>query len=55
MPLVDKGEVTAQLTSGEPKCIVEYHMGVPLSAADTTPRIQPCRLCLICAVTRLKY
>jgi exodeoxyribonuclease-1 len=29
MPLVDKGEVTAQLTSGEPKCIVEYHMGVP--------------------------
>ena len=29
MPLVDKGEVTAQLTSGEPRCIVEYHMGVP--------------------------
>jgi exodeoxyribonuclease I len=29
MPLVDKSEVAAQLTSGEPKCIVEYHMGVP--------------------------
>jgi exodeoxyribonuclease-1 len=29
MPLVDKGEVTAQLTSGETKCLVEYHMGVP--------------------------
>ncbi|MEY8095828.1 exonuclease domain-containing protein [Falsihalocynthiibacter sp. S25ZX9] len=29
MPLVDKGEVTAQLASGEPKCLVEYHMGVP--------------------------
>jgi exodeoxyribonuclease I len=26
---VDKGEVTAQLASGEPKCLVEYHMGVP--------------------------
>lgn len=29
MPLVDKGVVTAQLTSGEPRCIVEYHMGIP--------------------------
>lgn len=29
MPLVDKSEVTARLTSGEPKCLVEYHMGVP--------------------------
>lgn len=29
LPLVDKGEVTARLNSGEPKCLVEYHMGVP--------------------------
>lgn len=29
MPLVDKGAVVATLTSGEPKCLVEYHMGVP--------------------------
>lgn len=29
MPLVDKGTVTAALTSGEPKGLVEYHMGVP--------------------------
>ena len=29
MPLVDKGEVTARLNTSEPKCIVEYHMGVP--------------------------
>lgn len=29
MPLVDKGEVTSQLASGQPKCLVEYHMGVP--------------------------
>lgn len=28
MPLVDKGEVTARLSNGEPKCIVEYHMGI---------------------------
>ena len=29
LPLVDKGEVAARLSSGVPKCIVEYHMGVP--------------------------
>ncbi len=29
LPLVDKGEVAGRLSSGEPKCIVEYHMGVP--------------------------
>lgn len=29
LPLVDKGEVASRLGSGEPKCIVEYHMGVP--------------------------
>jgi len=29
MPLVDKSAVTAEVTSGEPKCLVEYHMGVP--------------------------
>jgi len=29
LPLVDKGEVAARLRSSEPKCIVEYHMGVP--------------------------
>ncbi|WP_319824428.1 exonuclease domain-containing protein [Thalassovita sp.] len=28
MPLVDKGAVTAVLTSGAPKGLVEYHMGV---------------------------
>ncbi|NOC84537.1 exonuclease domain-containing protein [Ruegeria sp. HKCCD6428] len=29
LPLVDKSEATARLNSGKPKCIVEYHMGVP--------------------------
>lgn len=29
MPLVDKRAVTAALTSGEPKCLVDYHMGIP--------------------------
>ena len=29
MPLVDKGAVTAALASGEPKGLLEYHMGVP--------------------------
>ena len=29
MPLVDKGAVTAALTSAEPKGLVEYHMGFP--------------------------
>lgn len=29
MPLVDKGAVTVTLASGEPKGLVEYHMGVP--------------------------
>jgi exodeoxyribonuclease I len=29
LPLVDKGEVAARLRSSKPKCIVEYHMGVP--------------------------
>ncbi|WP_108861475.1 exonuclease domain-containing protein [Ruegeria sp. Alg231-54] len=29
LPLVDKGEVARRLGSGEPNCIVEYHMGVP--------------------------
>ncbi|WP_071691551.1 exonuclease domain-containing protein [Nioella sediminis] len=29
LPLVDKGEVAAHLSSGAPKCIVEYHMGIP--------------------------
>lgn len=29
MPLVDKSAVTAALTLGEPKCVVEYQMGVP--------------------------
>jgi len=29
MPLVDKGEVIASLSTSEPKCLVEYHMGVP--------------------------
>lgn len=29
MPLVDKGTVSAVLASGEPKGLVEYHMGVP--------------------------
>ncbi len=29
MPLVDKSEVTARLMTGEPTCLVAYHMGVP--------------------------
>jgi exodeoxyribonuclease-1 len=29
MPLVNKAEVTSRLTSGDPDCLVEYHMGVP--------------------------
>jgi exodeoxyribonuclease-1 len=29
MPLVDKAQVTNRLASGDPICLVEYHMGVP--------------------------
>ena len=29
MPLVDKAEETARVLSGEPQCLVEYHMGQP--------------------------
>ena len=33
LPLVDKGEVMARLNTSEPKCLVEYHMGVPSTRA----------------------
>ncbi|CUH45461.1 exonuclease domain-containing protein [Ruegeria atlantica] len=33
LPLVDKAEVTARLSTSEPKCLVEYHMGVPSTRA----------------------
>ena len=29
LPLVNKAEVTARLSSGDPNCLVDYHMGVP--------------------------
>ncbi|MFD1157933.1 exonuclease domain-containing protein [Roseovarius aestuarii] len=33
LPLVDKAEVKAHLNTSEPKCLVEYHMGVPSTRA----------------------
>ena len=33
LPLVDKAEVIARLNTSGPKCLVEYHMGVPSTRA----------------------